>query len=662
MRTRTKILLTLLLLTMLVPATAIAQRNRSSKRKAQKPKTETVTSSQDTTIKNEQEDVNKGYTLSDEDDSNYTSSAEHNTKIDEFLNTYINNGNTQIADNAIKNYINHLSDGQKKSFNANILDRIGPMLEQNHYAASLALINLYQAHSSKSNKMMPMLYYIKGNIYTSLRDTTGIKEAIKALSEYKEGEEFITMLSDGLNSIRSYKPDLNDLEGSWITDLVSKQKPEMPLIFFDNTVHGGSIESVIRKNSPINKIIAQHMSLLGKSSELPSSQLIIPYASDSIYIAWCNEKITGQNAFVTSLLRESVSITASHIEGILNQRNSHSSTASVLGSLGTTAAEIGLNALIDGLFTPTKKIYFIEAKLRIYNRYMMKGKVKLILNRVSADGSSSSNDYEWNSIIYKWQPDSKIAFCGSGINLPLGLDKKAFEDDETTSYSLCSHGADYNNEMTRQIALYNYWKMYNIGTENLDTLFKSNLKKPFLGVRYEVLSQEDCKKYGISNGIKILETFKSSPAHIYGLKKGDIIDIDTGSFKEYRSGQNIKLRYFRGKKEHSLNLKLSFLFIPQYERWWGFEYTLPIDANYIVVSKVYEDSPAEKAGLKTGDCVEKINGTQVVDAGDVVTSDGYKHVLDKYNYGETINIQIKRGNKRKEVKLKIGSVNTENII
>lgn len=57
----------------------------------------------------------------------------------------------------------------------------------------------------------------------------------------------------------------------------------------------------------------------------------------------------------------------------------------------------------------------------------------------------------------------------------------------------------------------------------------------------------------------------------------------------------------------------------------------------VYVEKVEKDSPADKAGLKGGDIITKLNDTEITNLAYL------KYQLYKYNVGDTINLEIKRG-------------------
>lgn len=72
-------------------------------------------------------------------------------------------------------------------------------------------------------------------------------------------------------------------------------------------------------------------------------------------------------------------------------------------------------------------------------------------------------------------------------------------------------------------------------------------------------------------------------------------------------------------------------------------YNLPVVG--ICVSTVVEGSPAEKAGIKAGDIVTKIEGVEVS------TVNEFNKVKNKYNIGDTITLTIYRDNSEQEVKV-----------
>ncbi|HLP92204.1 MAG TPA: HhoA/HhoB/HtrA family serine endopeptidase [Nostocaceae cyanobacterium] len=80
------------------------------------------------------------------------------------------------------------------------------------------------------------------------------------------------------------------------------------------------------------------------------------------------------------------------------------------------------------------------------------------------------------------------------------------------------------------------------------------------------------------------------------------------------------------------------------------EYQLKIQQDVgIVIKRVWEDSPAQQAGLLPGDLIEKINGKPVKIAAQV------QKLVDSSRVGDTLEIQINRNGKTQTFKVQPGS-------
>ncbi len=162
---------------------------------------------------------------------------------------------------------------------------------------------------------------------------------------------------------------------------------------------------------------------------------------------------------------------------------------------------------------------------------------------------------------------------------------------------------------------------------------------------------------------------KKSNAYRAGLRKGDeLITLGgyavnsfarlVGIIRSVPAPNSLELTYRRDGKEHTTKLKLS-----QYGDWTkkNLLKTLPVseDAPYLgiavsesdeklKITKVAEDSPAAKAGLKKGDLVQKVNGRDTPNIAAV------KRMIQSRWYGETLTLTVKRDGKTHKVKATMG--------
>ncbi len=73
----------------------------------------------------------------------------------------------------------------------------------------------------------------------------------------------------------------------------------------------------------------------------------------------------------------------------------------------------------------------------------------------------------------------------------------------------------------------------------------------------------------------------------------------------------------------------------------------------VLVIKVVDGSPADRAGLKAGDVVQKVNGQEVT------TADQLQNIVEATTVGNTVQIDLKRDGRNQNVSVEAGSYPVE---
>jgi len=173
---------------------------------------------------------------------------------------------------------------------------------------------------------------------------------------------------------------------------------------------------------------------------------------------------------------------------------------------------------------------------------------------------------------------------------------------------------------------------------------------PWLGVMLADVSDKKLEDLGLENGVRISKVFDGSPADKAGLKADDIVITFDGekvnnpkdlssSVKMKKVNDEVDLEYFRDGKTNSATLTIEKRKSPQVfmkkapkvfkkkihhsknSVFLGVkvekltdqlrEYFNVSDGLGVLVAEVVEESPAEKAGLKAGDVITKIEEREV---------------------------------------------------
>lgn len=216
-----------------------------------------------------------------------------------------------------------------------------------------------------------------------------------------------------------------------------------------------------------------------------------------------------------------------------------------------------------------------------------------------------------------------------------------------------------------------------------------SINKAFLGVITEK----------VDAGAKVIEVSPESPAAKAGIKENDIIvgvnDIvvtDPKSLYEaigkFKPEEKIKVKRISENKENTIEVTLAknkntpniqsyrmgpdnnFKFTPMPDgNFRGFNFKVPNmprmdgferlstrpklgvsiedlqDGKGVKITDVKKDSPAEKAGLKTGDIINKFDNNEVTEVNDIKRLN--------FTAGQTIKLEINRGKEKKTIEVKI---------
>lgn len=187
----------------------------------------------------------------------------------------------------------------------------------------------------------------------------------------------------------------------------------------------------------------------------------------------------------------------------------------------------------------------------------------------------------------------------------------------------------------------------NIAKNLLPQLKKGRVYHAFLGVSLQDLTPGLARRLGLKEpkGALITDVIPNSPAYKAGLKKGDVIvKFNDKEVKDRYSlvkliatstpGQRVKLEVIRNGVPVSVSVVLGKQEAANglFEEKWGFE-VKEIDQEFVrlkgikegvLVSKVYPNSPAQKAGLGIGDIIVEIEGETVYDI------ESFKELMGRY--------------------------------
>lgn len=209
--------------------------------------------------------------------------------------------------------------------------------------------------------------------------------------------------------------------------------------------------------------------------------------------------------------------------------------------------------------------------------------------------------------------------------------------------------------------------------------------KGYLGVNIEKMSTGDREEFGVKFGVLVTNVTKGEAAEKAGIKKYDVIQYFDDTImrrpddlieivRETKPGTQAKIKLIRDGKEKELTVTLGELKVKDFSFNWkdkdgkkfifargrAFLGVILQDLNKdlaeyfgvkenegVLILKVSEDTPAEKAGLKAGDVMVKFNDKNISDAGDVIK------ILADLKKGDKADIQVIRHKNKKTVTVEL---------
>ncbi len=197
--------------------------------------------------------------------------------------------------------------------------------------------------------------------------------------------------------------------------------------------------------------------------------------------------------------------------------------------------------------------------------------------------------------------------------------------------------------------------------------------KAYMGVYLKDLSLKNYEELGIKDnyGIQITKVVKDSPADKAGLLNDDVI-LEIAGDKIYTHDQLkkmlsffepeqvIKLKIFHEKKTQKVNLTLGEKksYEPQKKAYLGVYLKDLSEKDYdklglkerygVLIDKVVEDSPVQKAGVQDEDVLTEL------DRNKVYTSDQISKMLNNLDTGQNVNVRIFREKEYKDFDVVLG--------
>ncbi len=471
---------------------------------------------------------------------------------------------------------------------------IASQLRAGNKQTVLCLIELYDFIVTDPTDRAPELYFIEGNIYVERNDSVALKKAMHKIETLGRGEQFHEKLAVYLEKMRSYIPADKYLEGYWVTDerfAVTWRKVRYATSPF-YLLKAEQIADTTR----LTLLKGLTAGLYGEAEkQMRHPQLVIPYATDSLYILWSSERLRNINPEQVASYRNIVRETSAQASGIFAQRHQYSSSEQLGNQLITNLAEMGINSLISSLSTPKKTILMVEFRLKHINDRLYRGTRHYYLCIASADGKKQETHHTYPCNLYRWDKESGILFGNHQMEKNYffyGHDKEeqiAAKEDKD-GYYLQSY-RNYKNHGLTTRRYFEYLEAFNTAQFRQLEIYNQRLLDPaqtpiieipegmqmagWLGLGGQKATPELAAEHKLTAnaGVVVDSLYAASPALVAGLHKGDLVQRVNGkeinsiealnqTIATFEPGAEITIEGERAGKPIRRLVRLSYQFVP----------------------------------------------------------------------------------------------------
>ena len=460
-------------------------------------------------------------------------------KVTEWVGEYIERKSDfrDTADPLIRllEYSKQLKGKYYSAFDKLLVDSLTANLKRNSNDRVIAVVELYDHLFADTAANKTKMLYVKGNILASKQDTIQLKKVIRRLNLLQDTVHSQT-LYDHLIKIRNYVPADQGLDGTWISDKIWPDRYNLPAhpITFDYK----NGQTIVYKRECVYE-------LEYKYEPTDTSRLVLPYAEDSLYIVWSSEKLKNIDPEALGLLRGATSTAASIVSGNLARHNKVDFGEQLLGNIATSAIEIGLNAIFDAIWKPSKTVWILEGRFRRVNKYLLQGTLTYQSKKVDVDGKVSNKSSWTDEISYThYNPDDHIYWAGRrfGICAPHEWQRKYIEARKNQFFPAKKDQKHFNNFQLVKIWYLSHIRALEEGVDDdlfyqrwptqADSMKQACYITPYMGVAFNSVDSIFRKKnkWAPEQGAVITDFDKDySAALLAGLKKKDVI-VEVGSY------------------------------------------------------------------------------------------------------------------------------------
>lgn len=273
-----------------------------------------------------------------------------------------------------------------------LLRRADDLYAAGKCAEALAVADIYESLApSGAPGRMKTAFFRGEQAALTASDTLALKRCMAAIEDFSadgagERGQYLAVLGDYLTQIRQYVPVDRTMDGIWVSDLRDVDTG-VPFFILSVAAQGDSVMFLLNNNSAYLDYAYK------KYTPHVSAQEECAFAADSVYALWCSERVSEPSPELNYLVRQ----TGESISSFMGTKAAMNGGA-LSGSLTNSLVSIGTNLIADAIFTPTKRSYLLQAKMRKVNDNQIEIDMFSTMLKVRGSNEPEITQNEWQGL------------------------------------------------------------------------------------------------------------------------------------------------------------------------------------------------------------------------------------------------------------------------
>lgn len=513
-----------------------------------------------------------------------------------------------------------LNDTGKRECRRYLVDKMDGYYNEQRPTEALAVADIYESIAPVNDFGRLRLYFYRGEQAATVKgDTVMLKQYMDNIASLSDTgnerkQECLSTLNGYLEEIRNYIPVDKTIDGVWVSDIRTIYSS---LPFFVLKIHtdgSGKTSFTLSKESFYLPYADSF-----RVEQIAQEEFV--YNTDSIYAVWSNEDMKKPSPELNCMFRQ----TAGTFASVLGTKATIEGSAA-LGNLTSSIVGLGVDAIADAIFTPSKRAYLLQIKMRKINNRQIEADIFSNKLKVKGDNQPKLTEDKWHALFTKVEPDDSLFWTNysSLISLFELSEELPVEMQKDLTEQLSEKYKEKPEEFQKEI-------IKEVQKEIIKELSKEKIRKEL---------PEDIQK-------KIPKILSKEEKKNIRKRYGFSIWSAPEKVKAFNDFQYDKMHY---KNEEKLIMQgeTNFSNIVNIHS----SRIIPVigvifDENSTTISKVIKYTPADFAELKKEDIITHVNGYEVN------TAEQFKRIITRKKPFDTVTLTIKRKKKTMEIPLEL---------